>query len=67
MKINKAIQLLVFSILLNYIQGQNINSELSKLFFNADVTHLNPLLLDQFSRDTTLHKTVAGSDIVFTH
>jgi hypothetical protein len=37
-------------------QRQNINADLSKLFFKVDVTVLNSALLDKFSMDTTLHK-----------
>jgi hypothetical protein len=49
----------------NYVQGQDINVVLSKLFFNVDVTELDKSLLDKFSKDTTLRKSEERMDTVF--
>ncbi len=46
-------------------QGQNINIELSKLFFNTDVTKLDNSVLDKFSLDTSLQKSEGSTDTVF--
>lgn len=60
------ISVLLLAITLNCdLRGQDINKELSSLFFNVDVTHLSSSLLELFDRDTTLHKTSAANDTVF--
>jgi hypothetical protein len=47
------------------VHGQNIDIELSKLFFNVDVSKLDNTLLKIFLQDTSLHKLQEPNDTVF--
>ena len=53
------------TLLIGEAHGQNINTTLSKLFFNVDVSNLNVSLVESFSRDTTLRKSSVPNDTVF--